>query len=442
MNLVAAFFLHETNGVLMKKRSIKRILAAASISLVANLQTVNFNASEAAPAVSENGHSKKVTPVKATAHDAVVATEKFGLELFKKLSADKSGENCFISPASVAIALNFAMAGSAGATHEAMAKSLQFASPQADSAAAFNELINSLASPDKDIEMNIANAIFVNDKYKLNPGFEQTAKNDFQSEIRNENFAAPQTVSKINAWVSDKTKKHIPSIVDKLPPQAFAVLLNAVYFKGAWTRPFPVASTKDGDFHLESGGTRQVPLMTDFGKFQYFEEKDLQAVKLPYGSKRFEALVFLPAPSTKLSEFAKNLTSQNFDRYINSFDEWSGSQLTMPRFHVDFGKTLNQSLSELGFANMFSDAADFSKMHTPPPGLKVSEVIHKTTLDVDEKGTVATAATSVTMMPTAVRLEKPRAFKMVVDRPFIFAIRDSKTGLLLFVGSVYKPEKK
>lgn len=426
----------------MKKRTINSIVAAISITLIGNLLPVKFNGAAAAPAASNSGQSKKVTSVKATAKDAVVATEKFGLDLFQKLSAEKSGENCFISPASVAIALNFAMAGAGGATHEAMAKSLQFASPQADTAVAFNELIKSLASQDKDVEMNIANAIFVNDKYKLNAAFEQTAKDDFQSEIRNENFADPQAVNKVNAWVSDKTRKHIPSILDKLSPQAFAVLLNAIYFKGAWTNPFPAANTKDGDFHLESGGTKKVQLMSDTGKFSYFEEKDFQAVKLPYGSERYEALVFLPAPSVKLSEFERKMTSQNFDRFATSFEEWSNSQLTMPRFHVDYGKTLNHVLSNMGFANMFSDAADFSKMHTPPPGLKVSEVIHKTTLDVDEKGTVATAATSVGLMPTMVRLEKPRQFKMIVDRPFIFAIRDSKTGLLLFVGSVYKPEKK
>lgn len=433
--------MHETNGVLMKKRTINFVAAAISISLATNVLTLVNNGAGAAPS-QKNAQSKKVTLVKSTANEVVGATEKFGLDLFQKLSSAKAGENCFISPASVAIALNFAMAGSGGATRESMATALKLANPHADTASAFNELLKALVSKDDKVEMNIANAIFVNDKYKLNPSFEQNAKVDFQSEIRNENFSDAQTVNKVNAWVSDKTKKHIPSIISKLPAEAFAVLLNAIYFKGSWTTPFPAADTKDGDFHLDAGGTKKVSFMNRSGKFSYFEEKDFQAVKLPYGSERFEAFVFLPGPSVKLSEFQKKMTSQNFDKYVGQFDSWSNSHLTMPRFHIDYGKTLNESLKSLGFENMFSDSADFSLMHTPPPGLKVSEVVHKTTLDVDEKGTVATAATSVMMMPTMARMEPPRSFKMVVDRPFLFAIRDSQTGLLLFFGSVYKPEKK
>jgi len=425
----------------MKKRTINSIVAAISISLVSNLLTVTINRTEAAPA-QKGGQSKKVALVKSTANEVVGSTEKFGLSLFQKLSSEKSGENCFISPASVAIALNFAMAGSSGATREAMSRALNLSNPQADTSAAFAELLRALVSKDDKVEMNIANAIFVNDKYRLNTSFEHNAKADFQSEIRNENFSDAQTMTKINAWVSDQTKKHIPSIISKLPPEAFAVLLNAIYFKGSWTTPFPADSTKDGDFHLEAGGTKKVSFMNRSGKFSYFEEKDFQAVKLPYGSERFEAFVFLPGPSVKLSEFQKRMTSQNWDKYLGQFDNWSNSHLTMPRFHIDYSKTLNQSLQSLGFENIFSDSADFSLMHTPPPGLKVSEVIHKTTLDVDEKGTVATAATSVMMMPTMARMEPPKSFKMVVDRPFLFAIRDSQTGLLLFFGSVYKPEKK
>ncbi len=425
----------------MKKRTVNSVVAAISISLVTNLLTLASNGTEAAPAKS-GGQSKKVALVKSTANEVVGATEKFGLDLFQKLSSEKSGENCFISPASVAIALNFAMAGSSGATREAMAKGLKLANPQADTTSAFSELLKALVSKDSQVEMNIANAIFVNDKYKLNSSFEQNAKVDFQSEIRNENFSDSQTINKVNGWVSDKTKKHIPSIISKLPAEAFAVLLNAIYFKGSWTTPFPASDTKDGDFHLDAGGTKKVSFMNRSGKFSYFEEKDFQAVKLPYGSERYEAFVFLPAPSLKLSEFQKRMTSQNFDKYVGQFDSWNNSHLTVPRFHIDYSKSLNQSLQSLGFENIFSDSADFSLMHTPPPGLKVSEVVHKTTLDVDEKGTVATAATSVMMMPTMARMETPRSFTMVVDRPFLFAIRDSQTGLLLFFGSVYKPEKK
>jgi serine protease inhibitor len=425
----------------MEQRKINSVLAAVVVSVTANLlaSSASIANNESDP---KQEQIKKVKLVECTANEVVQSTEKFGLDLFQKLSSETPGENCFISPASVAIAVNFAMSGANGATRAAMAKGLALTSPNSDTAAAFSELLKSLVSSDPQVEMNIANAIFLNDKNKLRPSFEENAKNKFQSEVLSENFSDSQTLKKINSWAAEHTKNHIPTVLSKLDPRTVAVLLNAIYFKGKWSTPFVHDATNDGDFHLEDGGTKKVSLMNRSGKFDYCEEHDFQAVQLPYGTKRFQALVFLPSPSVKFIDFQKRITPENLNKWLGQFGEWKNSHLSLPRFHVDYGRTLNKSLEQLGFGQMFSNQADFSLMVTPPPELKVSEVIHKTTLDVDEEGTVATAVTAVTMMARAMRAEPPRSFNMIVDRPFIFVIRDTQTGLLLFFGSVYKPETK
>ncbi len=422
-------------------RKLSLIAVAVSISVLANLPAISANGAKT-DSLTKEGQERKMPLVKSTVGEVVESTERFGLDLFRKLSAEKKVENCFVSPASVAIALNFAMSGAGGNTRQAMAKGLRFSNSQVDSTSAFHELLNALISTDDKVEMNIANAIFVDEKFKLNASFAQSAKSNFQSEIRNENFSSAQTLTKINAWVAEKTKNRIPSILSQLAPDAVAVLLNAIYFKGTWTSPFSPEATEEGDFHLENGGTKKVSFMNRSGKFSYLEGQNFQAVRLPYGASRYEAYVFLPSVSVKLSEFQKSMTSENWTKWLNGFESWSDSHLSLPRFHLDYKSSLNDSLKELGFGEMYSDGADFSSIHTPPPGLKVGDVIHKTTLDVDEKGTVATAATAITMFTSSMRVTPTRSFNMIVDRPFIFAIRDSKTGLLLFFGSIFKPELK
>lgn len=377
-----------------------------------------------------------------TMKDAVSSTEEFGLDLYQKLSDSRVNQNCFISPASIAICINMALAGASGATHQAMATGLRLPDSAADSSSAFGELIKALESDDPKVEMNIANAIFVNNKTPLNPSYANNVGAAFKSEIRNENFADSQgTVSKINGWCSEKTKGHIPSIIRSVSTNDLTMLLNAIYFKGKWTNSFPKSDTIDGDFAQPGGDALKVKYMSRHGKFDYFEEADFQAVQLPYGTERFEAIVFLPSKAIELNEFRKRFTKENWAKWMTEFASHRDGSVVLPRFHIDYSETLNDALVSLGFGNMFSEGADFSKMHTPPPSMKVSKVVHKTTLDVDEEGTVATAVTGM-MVSKAMFHAPEKSFEMIVNRPFVFAIRDTKTGTLLFMGSVNKPDNK
>lgn len=182
-------------------------------------------------------------------------------------------------------------------------------------------------------------------------------------------------------------------------------------------------------------------MMSQSGRYVYFEGKDFQAVNLPYGQGRVSMYVFLPSTNTTLDDFHKNLTPENWETWMNSFRLTPGD-IMLPRFKVEFEVGLKDTLKALGMAEAFDPGiADFSGMAklTPTERLFISEVKHKAFAEVNEEGTKAAAVTSVAIATGSITIP-PKPFVMKVDRPFFFAIRDNVTGALLFMGSIVDPK--
>ncbi|HEY9733787.1 MAG TPA: serpin family protein [Drouetiella sp.] len=412
----------------MHKKSFRFAVVATSLTLIANLWN----------ALPGNCAYEGPSPA---ALQAATSANAFGLALYQRISDSQPGQNCFISPLSVALCLNMAACGSAGATRTAMHKSLHLPGTTFDSASAFNALLKDLQTNDGEIELNIADAMFVNSKIPLKTQYVKGIGAAFQSNIQNENFHnSGRVLGKINKWCSDKTRGHITGIVNGVNPNDSALLLNAIYFKGQWQEPFPEESTKPGIFAQPGHHPLRVQYMKQDDGFDYLAEKDFQAIRLPYKFARFDSLIFLPRKGLKLDSFRKQFTPANWNKWGDKLSYHANGHLELPRFHVDFSESLNQSLTALGMGIAFTNQANFSRMHIAGPGLKLTEVIHKTTLDVDEKGTVATAMTFTNVGATSGAPSPDEPFRMIVDRPFIYAIRDSQTGAILFIGSICKPE--
>lgn len=375
--------------------------------------------------------------------DLISANNAFGIDLLKeniKLAKNTDGsQNIVIGPTSVSLALAMTANGADGQTKDDMLNSLKYGK---FSLAQINEsnksLIASLVSVDPAVILSSANALWANKEITFLPSFLDTCSTIYGAKISVLDFSLPETVVTINKWFVDQTKGKISSMVDKLDPMEILLLTNATYFKGTWSVPFDKQATQPGSFTTSAGKAITVPMMSRSGHFNYLKGSGFAAVELPYGTKRMSMYVFLPDQGTTnkpLEAFIAQLNGQNWSTWMNAFRSKPGS-LALPKFKATYETNLRDALSALGMACAFDpNCANFKKMCDVKLPVSIGKVIHKTILEVDEKGTEAAASTSVHMMMTAAAPGGDH-FDMVVDHPFVIAIRDNETGTILFLATV------
>ncbi|PYP85651.1 MAG: proteinase inhibitor I4 serpin [Blastocatellia bacterium AA13] len=367
------------------------------------------------------------------------ATTEFGFKLFGDIGGRNKGKNIFISPASIAMALAMTYNGAEAETKQAMARVLGFDSLSLDEIdRGFASLRAASASSDAKVRLDIANSLWGRSGVQFKQEFLQRNKQFFGAEISTLDFSDPASASKINGWVKDKTNGKIDKIIDQTDAMAVLYLLNAIYFKGAWRDEFKKSETKHEPFKLAGGSQPQVSMMHREGRYGYLQTEDFQAVNLLYGVGRVSMYVFLPAEGSSLDGLERKLNSGNWNQWMSHFVRTPG-ELGLPRFKLEFDASLKETLSALGMGVAFdSERASFAGIAETRNRLFISGVKHKSFCEVNEEGTEAAAATGVEMATASV-MQKPEPFRMIVDRPFFFAIRDNETGVLLFMGSVVDP---
>lgn len=368
------------------------------------------------------------------------AHTQFGFKLFGELTRGKEEKNLFVSPTSVAIALTMALDGASGPTREAMAKALGI---EGMSPAKVNELsaalFTSLGQPGSKARLDIANSLWARQGIQVKPDFASTMKNLYGARIATLDFNNPQTLGVINGWVKEKTQNKIPTIIDRIDPQSVLYLINAIYFKGTWQRTFDAQKTRDAPFYLADAGQKNVPMMSQSGHYPYFRGERFQALRLPYGDGRISMLIFLPDKDSSLKAFLGSLSAESWGPWMERFRRTEG-RIKLPRFKMEYAATLNEPLKRIGMELAFDPAmADFSNMLETSERAYISEVRHKTFVEVNEEGTEAAAATSVGIALTSVRPQPQKIFVMEMDHPFFCAIRDERTGEILFMGMVTNP---
>lgn len=366
------------------------------------------------------------------------ANNEFGFDLFNQLLRQDKDTNIFVSPMSVAFALAMTYNGAAGETKRAMEQALKFKGmndAEIDQAGA--ALMSALKSDDPQIEMVIANSLWAKDGVTFHDDFLARNRQFLGAEIASLDFESPQAKDRINGWVSRNTKGKIPSIIDRIDAQQVLFAINAVYFKGQWQKKFDKALTKTEPFHLASGSQKSVRLMSQSGNYLYLRGGKFQAVSLPYGKGGTSLCLFLPDEESSLNELLKDLTYEKWERWAMDFRSTPGD-VKIPRFKLDYARSLNDPLKALGLGVAFTDRADFSGMRGERD-LFISEVKHKAVVEINEEGTEAAAATSVVF---AVAMARPRRerFTFIADRPFLMAIRDQETGAILFMAAVFEPK--
>ncbi len=357
------------------------------------------------------------------------ANTRFGFNLLQDLRERDSGGNIFISPLSISIALTMTYNGAVGETERAMAEVLEIEALDLSTINRSNRALrNSLENPDPKVEISIANSIWYRQRIVFNPDFLERNRLFFGAEVAALDFSAPQATGIINEWVDTNTNGKIKKIVDRINPQTLLFLINAIYFKGNWQDEFDPSRTRQGIFHLMDGSEKQVQVMRREGQYPYLRGENFEATSLPYGNGRMSMYIFLPDRNSNLNKFMRNLNEANWEDWLSQFQD-RRQEMVLPRFKLEYEANLNDTLEALGMGIAFGGGADFSGMG---PNLFISEVRHKTFVEVNEEGTEAAAVTAVVGVKSL-----PPAFR--VDRPFFFTIYDAETETILFMGTVTEP---
>jgi serine protease inhibitor len=369
------------------------------------------------------------------------ANTQFALTMLQQLDDASAGENLCFSPLSLALALSMTLNGAEGETYDAIAKTLGYTEQKLDAINAQARALSRLLNPaDKSITVRMANGLWVQQGFPLKPDFLRALLSYYEARAETVDFLKPEaTADAINAWVKEQTQGLIEKLFQAgdFDAQTRLALVNTLYFEGAWQFPFPKDATSDAPFYLESGATKQVPMMRLSERLPYYTGEGFQAVALPYGEGDYRFYLFLPDKGRTVAEFRKQLTSENWAKWLGAFRVVQGS-LQMPRFRIEAKYDLKPPLSALGMGVAFDpDRADFSRIaDVAPERLFIQKAIQKAVVEVDEEGTKAAAATGITVGVTSVPVDQ---FSLVADRPFLFAIVHQPTGTVLFVGVVRQP---
>ncbi|MBD2130172.1 serpin family protein [Microcoleus sp. ZQ-A2] len=428
----------------MNRQKLNRVgaIVAAGIvlsGLVGGLMAQKIDALDSHPNSQkpENSRLMAQSPNRPVDSKLVDANTKFGFKLFQEVLKEDSNKNVFVSPTSIAIALSMTYNGASGETQQGMAKALELQGISLQDINQANETLkSSLEKADPDVQLSIANSLWAKQGTPFKPEFIQRNQQFYKAKVTELNFASPDAAKTINGWVQENTRGKIDQIVNQIQPEDVLFLINAVYFKGNWTKQFDKSQTAERPFYLSNGSQKQHPRMSQSGKYRYYENDSFQAVSLPYGKGRLSLYVFLPKKDTNLVAFQQQLSLENWQLWMNQFQMRSGS-LQLPRFKFDYNIQLNSALKALGMESAFNTGANFSNMTSA--SVAIDQVRHKTFVEVNEEGTEAAAATSVGVMLTSAQMPT-EPFQMVVDRPFFCAIRDNQTGTLLFMGSIKEPK--
>lgn len=380
------------------------------------------------------GPSQRVFRELTTLEKSLVESDnRFALKIFREVARAKKNENVFISPLSVAMALGMTLNGANAGTREVMESTLELSGLTMEEInQSYQSLIALLVQLDPKVQMQIANSIWYRQELALEPDFVALNQKHFDAVVRGLNFDDPHAKDIINTWVKEKTRGRIPTIVDQINPDHVMFLINAIYFKGAWTYKFNPNQTRDDWFTSESGAKTACKMMNLKNDWHYFANDLFQAIDLPYGDAGFSMTVLLPQSGVAVDSVVAAFTSENWAVWQNEFSKQT-VELALPKFSLSFEMSLKETLEALGMTIAFTPAADFTKM-SREDNLAIGDVKHKTFVEVNEEGTEAAAVTSVEIIRTSL----PQTITMRVDRPFVYVLREHRSQTILFMGRMFE----
>jgi serpin B len=363
----------------------------------------------------------------------VTTDNVFAFDVFKATYNNSTEANVFISPLSISMAFNMVLNGAAGSTSDEILDALRAKDYTVDNINEHSRLLRAaLTNVDPSTNFSIANSIWYRDEFPVKTSFLNVNRINYDAEVKSLDFSSPDAVTQINNWCAKQTNNKIKKIVDEIRSDVMMYLINAVYFKGIWTSKFDKSNTRQEDFYTSNGKTEKVQMMRQTENFEYVADEYGQYLELLYGNKAFSMIIALPDEDKTTDDIVKHWDNEQWNHLIESM-YGALVNLRLPRFKSECEYSMHDKiLPDLGMTVPFTNNADFSGISDR--SLFISEVVHKTFVEVNEEGTEAAAVTSIGMMETSVGPSQPIDF--IVNKPFLFAIRENSTGVILFIGKI------
>ncbi len=359
----------------------------------------------------------------------------FGFELLNRVIIQDDSPNLMISPASVSIALGMAYNGAETTTRDAFEQVLNYEGLSREEINEITkELINVLVTNVTGNLLEIANSMWYDKGFPVEQDFIDLNSNYYDAEVREIDFRTASAVNTINDWVSANTHGKIDGIIDAIDPEMMMILINAIYFNSDWEVEFDPENTQKRPFYREDKSLYgQVEMMEMENTFNVAFTDDFEAVELPYKNKKFSMFLFLPSEGSNVEKLAGTLDGKTWNAFLEEFTERKNFTITMPKFKFEYKRSLAEDLKSMGLEVAFTDRADFSGIS--PVDLLISDVIHKTYIDVNEEGTEAAAVTAIEFGITSIGPVNG----IRLDRPYLFAITENSSKSILFIGMVQEP---
>ncbi len=398
-------------------------------------------AEASAPADAASTTVSEAAPAKP--HTLAESVNLFARDLDGQLAANKG--NLFYSPLSIAAALSMTRAGARGETAKQIARVLHVDPGDKSADASFAKLVEKLASKSgkNAPELAIANRLWPDRAAKLAPAFVKLTKADYGAPVQPLDFAHRPDPARltINRWVSARTHHKIPDLLPpgSVTPATRLVLTNAIYMKAKWLTPFQKSATEDLPFYVDGTQEKKLPTMQARLTARHGQLGAAEVAELPYvhkkGGPALSMVIILPRQRAGIQAVEKELDQRGFSAYVDALTQGGDLLLSLPRFKATLRVRLKPALAKLGMPLAFGPGADFSGMFASKAGYYIDEVYHQAFVTTDEKGTEAAAATGIVMRATAIH----QTTVFHVDHPFVFFIRDAKSGVVLFAGRIDDP---
>mgnify|MGYP001384213414 CR=1 FL=1 len=370
--------------------------------------------------------------------EVVASANQFAFDLFRPVAVgEERGTNIMISPFSITSALSMTLNGAAGETFNAVRSTLRY---DVQSLEEINDTYRRLATEmvpvDERVIIEIANSVWAENNFQVKKEFMDALKDWYLAEARNFDVTDPRSVDLINGWIEEKTHDRIQNMLLSLDRDLVMLLINAVYFNGKWKHQFDSKNTTERPFYITPGNPVQVPVMYQKQKFAMSRTEKMTLVELPYGQGNYSMVVALPDEGIAPAEIVTGLDAGKWEDWMESLSYGPTEvEIYMPKFKYEYKRRLNDDLISLGMGPAFAPGiADFSRISDEE--IFISFVLHQTFIENKEEGTEAAAATVIGFTRTSL---PPEPEVIDINRPFLYFIRETTTGTIVFMGLVADP---